>query len=183
MNKPQFLIVHHTGGTDADPKADTSHHTFSIVDDYHRKLWGFKSSLGHYIGYHYFIERDGKVTQGRADTDEGAHTLGKNLSSLGICLAGNFDVTDPTKEQVEALKTLLRAKVALYAIPAANVVPHRKFAKKTCYGNRLKDGWVQDLLKDAPVPPTPTPAPSNDAYKDEIRRHLSAVDALIGKIV
>lgn len=184
-NKPLYLIVHHTGGTDADPKADTSNHTFEIVDAWHKQLWNFKSSLGHYIGYQYFIDKTGKVTQGRADTDEGAHTIRKNLSSLGICLAGNFDTTLPTKEQIAALKTLLKAKMAQYSIPLANVVPHRTFAEKSCYGNRLSDTWAQDLLKEAPAPvptPVPTPSTSNSQIVDEIRTHITAVEALLGKI-
>jgi len=184
-NKPQWLIVHHCGGSDADPKADTSNQTFEIVDEWHRLKWNFKSSLGHYIGYQYFIDKTGKVTQGRADTDEGAHTIGKNLSSLGICLAGNFDVTKPTQAQVDALKTLLKAKMEQYSIPLANVVPHRTFAVKSCYGNLLPDSWARDLLKEAPAPePTPVPPAqtSNSAIVDEIRTHITAVEALLGKI-
>lgn len=183
-NKPQFLIVHHTGGTDANPKEDTSHHSFEVVDGWHRQLWNDKSSLGHFIGYHYFIDREGKVTQGRADTDEGLHTKQYNLKSLGICLAGNFDVTKPTKAQVDALTSLLKAKMEQYKISAANIVPHRAFAQKSCYGNLLSDSWARDLVKVVPVPP-PTPVPpanSNDAIRDEIRKHLSAVDTLLGKI-
>lgn len=181
-NKPQLLIVHHTGGTDANPKEDTSHHTFEIVNEWHKQMWNFKSSLGFYIGYHYFIDKTGKVTQGRADTDEGAHTIGKNLVSLGICLAGNFDVTDPTKEQVAALKTLLKAKMSQYGIAVSSVVPHRKYANKSCYGSRLSDAWVQNLLAE-PVPtPVPVPTPSNDAIKDEIRTHITAIETLLGKI-
>ena len=61
MNTPQWVIVHHTGPTAYDPKADTSHHTFEDVNEYHRQKWDFKSSLGYYIGYHYFIEKDGTV--------------------------------------------------------------------------------------------------------------------------
>jgi len=181
-NDPKFLIIHHTGGTDSDPLADTSHHTFDIVNNWHKKLWNFKSALGYYIAYHYFIDKQGKVTQGRADTDEGAHTIGKNLSSLGICLAGNFDVTKPTTEQVTALKALLKAKMSQYSISLANVVPHRKFAQKSCYGNLLTDAWVQDLLKEPAPTPVPVPTPSNDAIRDEIRTHLAAVDTLLGKV-
>lgn len=189
-NDPKLLIVHHTGGTDADPLADTSHHTFEIVNDWHKQNpnvnLGYPSSLGFYIGYHYFIDATGKVTQGRLDSDEGAHTVGKNTTSLGICLAGNFDATLPTKEQVAALKTLLSAKMEAYAIPLANVVPHRTYATKTCYGRKLSDTWAQELLKVVPPPPpTPTPpisTPSNDSIRDEIRTHLQAVDTLLGKL-
>lgn len=145
-NKPTFLIVHHTGGTDANPLADTSHHTFDMVNDYHRQLWGFKSSLGYYIGYHFFIDKKGVITQGRADMDEGAHTIGYNKQSIGICLAGNFDATLPTKAQIDALRGLLIQLMNKHGIAAANIVPHRKFAKKTCYGTKLTDSWARDLV-------------------------------------
>lgn len=141
LNKPQYIILHHTGGTDLDPLADTSHHTFEIVDEYHRQKWNFKSSLGYYIGYHYFIDKTGKVTQGRRESDEGAHTKGHNLKSIGICLAGNFDVTMPSEAQKQALETLLKRLMILYSIPKENVVPHRKFANKTCFGKKLPDNW------------------------------------------
>lgn len=146
MNRPNYLIVHHTGGTDQDPLADTSHHTFEIVDNWHRQLWNFRSSLGHFIGYHYFIDKTGKVTQGRADYDEGAHTKGYNTQSIGICLAGNFDSTKPTKAQTDALRSLLLQLMNKHHIAAENIVPHRKFANKTCYGRNLTDSWARDLV-------------------------------------
>jgi len=152
MNRPKHIVVHHTGGTDANPLADTSHHTFGVVDNWHKKLWNFRSSLGHYIGYHYFIDKTGKVTQGRADWDEGAHTRGYNSVTLGVCLAGNFDATKPSKEQEEALRELLLRLMNKHNITLENCVPHRKFANKTCYGRNLPDNWLQKLVgapKDA----------------------------------
>ena len=185
-NTPNYLIVHHTGGTDADPLADTSNHTFEIVEEWHKASpnvnLGYPSSLGFYIGYHYFIDKNGKVTQGRKDSDEGAHTKGYNTQSLGICLAGNFDLTEPTKAQVDALKALLKQKMTQYGIVNAKVVPHRTFANKTCYGRKLSDKWVQDILVEpVPVPPAPT-VPSNSAIVDDIRTHITAIETLLGKI-
>jgi hypothetical protein len=29
----EFVIIHHTGGSDANPYADTSHHTVQMVDN------------------------------------------------------------------------------------------------------------------------------------------------------
>lgn len=148
MNKPKYIILHHVGGVDSNPKLDTSNHDFKIVNEYHKNKWDFKSSLGYYIGYHYFIDKDGKVTQGRADTDEGAHCVGKNLESIGICLAGNFDVSLPTSEQIKASKELIKALKAKYAISLENIVPHRHFATKSCYGNLLSDDWIKNLLTE-----------------------------------
>lgn len=147
-NKVKYLIIHHTGGVRDNPLADTSHHTFYDVNSWHRQdqnVWlGYYSSLGYSIGYHYFIEKDGKTTQGRAHTDEGAHCIGHNRESLGICLAGNFDVTLPTKEQETALKDLLNTLKKEY--PSAVIFPHRTFANKSCYGRKLGDTWASDLI-------------------------------------
>lgn len=144
-NFPKSIVVHHTGGTDANPKADTSHHTFEIVNDWHKQAFNYKSSLGFYIGYHYFIDKAGKVKQGRADYEAGAHTIGENTRSIGVCLAGNFDVTEPTPEQVASLRSLLKSLMVSSDIPASAIYPHRHFAKKSCYGNKLSDDWASKL--------------------------------------
>lgn len=142
LNTPEFLIVHHTGGTNANPLADTSHHTYEIVKNYHLSL-GWED-----IGYHYFIDKGGKLTAGRKEDYHGAHTIGYNQKSLGICLAGNFDATAPTKEQTDTLAVLLSRLRKKYLIPRKNIVPHREFANKTCYGRRLGDDWAQNLLEN-----------------------------------
>jgi N-acetyl-anhydromuramyl-L-alanine amidase AmpD len=151
MNDPKFLIIHHTGGSDADPLMDSSNATFEETNELHKNKesinLGHPSELGYYIGYHYFIDKSGKITQGRRDTEEGAHTFGKNNSSIGICLAGNFDLTLPTKEQIGSLKILLRLEMKLHNIPVFNIYPHRKFAIKTCYGMRLSDTWAQTIAQ------------------------------------
>jgi len=112
-NTPQWLIVHHSSGTDANPKADTSNQTVEIINEWHRQLWNYKSSLGWYVGYQYVIDKTGKVTQCRADSDVGAHTKGLNSQSIGVLVIGNFDVTMPTVAQTRALKTLLERLMAL----------------------------------------------------------------------
>jgi len=38
MNRPEVIIVHHSGGTDANPLADTSNQTFEIIKNYHVSL-------------------------------------------------------------------------------------------------------------------------------------------------
>lgn len=142
LNVPQYLIIHHTGGTQADPLADTSHHTFEIVDAYHKSL-GWEG-----FGYHYFIDKSGTLTTGREENYHGAHTKGYNLKSIGICLAGNFDQTMPTEAQEKALAFLLADICGRYNIPRENIVPHRNFANKTCYGRRLADDWAQKLVPE-----------------------------------
>lgn len=152
MNRPTFLIVHHFGGTDADPLADTSNQTVEVVNEWHRQLWNFKSSLGWYCGYHFVIEKDGKTTQCRADWEEGAHTKGYNTQSIGIALSGNFDRTKPTAAQTKALRSLLLQLMNKHGIREENIVPHRRFANKTCYGRNLSDDWARSLVATKPNP-------------------------------
>ena len=141
--QPEIVIIHHTGGSDADPYADTSHHTVQMVDKWHKQIGFNKSKLGYYVGYHYFIEKDGKVTQCRIHDENGCHTVGYN-QCIGICLAGNFDATMPTVEQIASLKGLL---LALSKNSKILPVPHRKFAPhKSCYGSKLPDDWAENLI-------------------------------------
>lgn len=163
--KPTYLIIHHSGGTDADPMADSSNYTVAMCNRDHKVRFSFISSLGWYVGYQYIIEKDGKVTQCRKDDEEGAHTVGYNKNSIGIMLSGNFDATDPTESQKNALGTLLKQKMTQWSIPLENVVPHRKFANKTCFGKRLPDDWGQRLVVSSPQ--------TKEQIKNEIARLLN----------
>ena len=156
MNEPKWLIIHHTGVNPAQ--------SFEIINEYHRQKWDFISSLGYYIGYHYYIDVDGIVKQGRADTDEGAHCIGYNLKSLGICLAGNFDQILPNEAQIKSLKKLLLELSLKYKIQFEQIVPHRKFANKSCYGDMLEDEWASDL-----VAKTGIASLKKNQIKDEIK--------------
>lgn len=148
QNNPKMIVVHHTGGTNADPLADTSHHTFEDVNRWHMQKWNYQNSLGHFIGYHWFISKEGETTLGTPENEEGIHTKGKNFESIGIGLAGNFDRPGsiPTYEQKQALKELLVRLMAKYHIGTDSIYPHRQFANKTCYGKNLSEGWARELV-------------------------------------
>lgn len=193
-NKINWLIVHHTGGTELDPLADTSHHTFEIVNAWHRNdpnVWlGFYGKLGYSIGYHYFIDKTGKVTQGRLDGEQAAHAKGYNNnptdpeenSAIGICLAGNFDVTFPTKEQIDSLKKLLNDKRKEYLISREKIVPHNHFSKKTCYGKNLDHDWASNLTIEAVKIPDPIIHTCVVPVVEELKKPFSLLD-LYSKIL
>lgn len=153
------IIVHHSGGTDANPMQDSSNYTVQMCNNDHKKRFNMRSSMGWYVGYHYFIDKKGVLIQTRDDQEEGAHCVGYNnhpgdpvsKRSIGIHLSGNFDATDPTKAQVDTLTALLKRKLLEHKIDPKNIRPHRGFASKTCYGMRLKESWARDLVKPAPT--------------------------------
>jgi len=142
-NKPTEIYVHHSGGTDANPLADTSEHTAKGMELWHLgKGWDG-------LGYHYVIHKNGDIWKGRPEHRNGAHAKGYNTKSIGICLAGNFDATLPTREQEDSLKELMIDIKTRYEIKG--IKPHRSVANKTCYGNRLGDTWAADLIKEDEV--------------------------------
>jgi N-acetylmuramoyl-L-alanine amidase len=88
------------------------------------------------IGYHYVIYRDGSIHEGRPLEQIGAHCVGHNKHSIGVCYIGGCasDGKTPkdtrTSEQKEALLSLLRRLKARF--PNATIHGHRDFAAKAC---------------------------------------------------
>lgn len=154
MNKPKWLIIHHTGGIANNPFYDTSGQTFEQIDNYHRRRWDSdsKSSLGLYSAYHYLINYSGEVRQARSDFDSGWHTVGINNESLGVGLIGNFSRFEYPKEPSEAQEiSLARLGAELaekYDIPLKRIVPHRFFSSTACYGRNLTNDFAKDLVAE-----------------------------------
>lgn len=147
-NFPEMIIVHHSGGTDLNPLEDTSNQTAQIIEEWHfSKGWDG-------LGYHYVIHKNGDVWLGRPEYRNGAHAVGYNTISIGICVIGNFDLTLPTKEQENAVAKLIQAVRGRYPIITQDkIYPHRKFANKTCYGKKLADNWANLLIPIIISPP------------------------------
>ena len=88
------------------------------------------------IGYHYVIELDGSVHNGRPLDTPGAHCKGHNQNSIGICYIGGLtaDGKAPkdtrTEAQKQSLLKLLRELKAKY--PNATIHGHNEFANKAC---------------------------------------------------
>ncbi len=173
-NKPEWLVIHHSGGTDANPLADTSNHTAAIIEDWHVNGMGWEG-----IGYHFVIQKDGSIYRGRPELYHGAHTPAVNAKSIGICLTGNFDATLPTEAQIASLRAILKELTVKYSIPKEKVVPHRNFQNKTCYGRNLSDTWAQSLLDPEPV--RPSQYDKLAACQDEVVRYKSLFETVVEK--
>jgi len=60
------------------------------------------------IGYHYVIDFNGDIYEGRPIDVEGCHVKFKDKGNIGIVLVGNFDVENPSREQVNSLLELMQ---------------------------------------------------------------------------
>lgn len=136
-NVPRQIIVHHTADAGIAPQ-------FDKVNAYHKEKWNFQSAIGSFVGYHYFVERDGTVFQARMDEEEGAHCLGRNRDSIGIALAGDFSIDLPTANQRLAMVKIIDQSLKVWQISPVAIFPHRAFRPTACYGLRLSDRWARE---------------------------------------
>ena len=90
------------------------------------------------IGYHFAVDRAGRVWEGRPLNWQGAHVADKNEGNLGIVCLGNFDEQSPTSAQVDALKRFLRYTMTQYRVPTSRVKTHQEWAPTRCPGTQLQ---------------------------------------------
>ncbi len=90
------------------------------------------------IGYHFVIDRAGRVIEGRSVAYQGAHVSHQNEHNIGVMLLGNFEQQSPTPQQLASLQTTLRYLMARYKVPVSRVYTHRELGKTACPGRHLQ---------------------------------------------
>ena len=108
------------------------------IDGWHKDK-GWKG-----IGYHFVVRRDGTVETGRRLEEIGAHCVGHNKYSIGICYEGGQDAAGchadtRTPAQVKALRELVERMHAYF--PKAVILGHRDL-------NPTKDCPCFDAVKE-----------------------------------
>lgn len=98
------------------------------------------------IGYHYVIDQQGVITQGRPEHTQGAHAYQDkaheaNTDGIGICVIGNFMTEKPTAEQITSLVWLIKNIQSRYGkIP---IIGHRDVMPTSCPGESFPLWEVQ----------------------------------------
>jgi len=90
------------------------------------------------IGYHFIIDRAGRVWEGRPLRFQGAHVKDCNYHNIGVMVMGNFEIQYPSKQQLATLKKLLGYLMARYRIPIRSVYTHRELGPTACPGRYLQ---------------------------------------------
>jgi N-acetyl-anhydromuramyl-L-alanine amidase AmpD len=123
LSSSSFVVVHHSDFSDQPGP--------TAIKDYHLKVSGFSD-----IGYHFVVDKDGVVYEGRALDRVGAHagvskeqsrdqTLDPDTNAIGVVVDGNFEVEGPHKPQLDALIAVVAMLRARFHIPGGQVVGHR----------------------------------------------------------
>lgn len=86
------------------------------------------------IGYHYVIRLNGFIERGRAEWRQGAHCVGHNKHSIGVCYVGGLDQNGKpsdtrTPAQRRAMLTLLKELTQKYH---CEIHGHNEYSSKAC---------------------------------------------------
>lgn len=127
-----YIIIHHT--------EVRGRHDVNEVHQWHlNKGWAG-------IGYHYYIDKDGQIFEGRPRDTWGAHVKSHNGDSIGVCFEGHFDKEKMNEKQLEAAVLLI--SVLSLAYGNAAIRGHRNFnPAKSCPGKNFPMKELLDRIK------------------------------------
>lgn len=185
-NIKQYAI-HHTAAARGNGSSQ-----LKSVNEYHRtKDWGggfiqtHPSSLGWYVGYNYFIDVDGTVTNTRKVGEETIANIGHNCSSdstcdtISVCLAGDFNQELPTDAQIKSLKALIAEFEATYG--KIHYTFHRLIQPgRTCPGSLFTEDYMRQAVLEKN---TQTTDPVDAEKKQQIEALQRQVISLLQKFL
>ena len=135
MTTVRHITVHHDGMDPffATDRASVAAHLELIRQLHRRRGWGD-------IGYHFAVDRAGRVWEGRPLMYQGAHVKDHNPGNIGIVVLGNFEMQAPTRAQLAAVRAQLNALMRIYDVPTGRVHTHQEWAGAAtlCPGGRLQ---------------------------------------------
>ncbi len=133
----QTLVIHHSGFYEQDGLS-----TLLEIQRLHRGDRGWAD-----VGYHFMVDKDGTIYEGRDMTVRGVHVEGHNTGSLGVCLLGDFRTDIPSDAQLSATYALNNWIV--YRTGVTHLAGHKDFNDFTvCPGTQIAN-QLEDLANRA----------------------------------
>ena len=133
LSPVRYITVHHDGMHpffDTDQRA-TAARIEAIRRAHRRRGWGD-------IGYHFVVDRAGRVWEGRSLRYQGAHVKNNNYANIGIVVLGNFDRQQPSQAQLASVRQLVSSLMDRYHVPASHVSTHQEWSPTACPGRYLQ---------------------------------------------
>lgn len=145
-HKWRYIIIHHSATDQGN----------SLYINIAHKQRGFDGG----VGYHFVIDNGTKgKTNGQIEATprwikqmNGAHCKASemNYKGIGICLVGNFNIEEVSKEQMDSLVYLVKVLREYYKIPSRNIMGHGQVrgARTDCPGKKFPWNEFMSRLKD-----------------------------------
>ncbi len=140
MNGVAYITVHHDGMPKAfltESESETITRLRSIQNAHTLRV-SKAGELWADIGYHYIIDRAGRVWEGRPIVYQGAHVQDCNEHNIGVMCLGNFMIQQPTNAQTDRLDQFVAQLMRTYGISLRNVRTHQEWNPTECPGRNLQ---------------------------------------------
>jgi hypothetical protein len=126
------IAIHHQG-VFAGPNQDARRRLRTMQAFHQSKKRGFVD-----IAYHFIIDRNGNLYEGRPVSAPGETRTDYNPNGhLLICLLGDFNVQEPTEQQLSTVTALIQWSLLTFHLSRDAVKGHRDFAHTDCPGKNL----------------------------------------------
>ncbi len=129
------IVLHSSGAYDVKHNV-VVHQSIDVIRQYHIAHNGWRD-----IGYHWYVEEDGRGLRGRHEDVVGSHVGGFNTNSLGLCVSGHGDFQPWNEAQMKESLRKCAEWCRRYHVPVERVVGHRETPSlgappvhKTCPG-------------------------------------------------
>lgn len=122
MRPIRAIVIHCSASPNGRPV------TLEDIDSWHKQR-GWKG-----VGYHYVIEADGTIREGRPINEIGAHVAGSNAKTIGICMVGTDKFSRGQWESLSLIHDQLGAQ-----FPEAQWLGHRDFSP-----DKDGDGYIEE---------------------------------------
>ena len=136
MNGVHRITIHHSGSNRVRTATDFATNAALIerIRAYHVEARGWAD-----LGYHFLIDPGGRIWEGRPLIWQGAHVKGFNRHNIGVVLLGNFELQEPSMQQLMVLPQLVQALRRKHGVAITNLRSHQEWTPTTaCPGKNLQ---------------------------------------------
>ncbi len=135
MGGIRHITLHHEGSPNAPvlfADAKTTARRIELIRQFHLdRGWGD-------IGYHYIIDRAGRVWEARPLNLQGAHVKDHNSHNIGVMCLGNFNIQTPSDAQLQTVARFTRSLRLKHRVAVRSIHTHRELGATSCPGNALQ---------------------------------------------
>ncbi|MBT8399337.1 MAG: peptidoglycan recognition protein family protein [Rhodothermia bacterium] len=144
----RMITLHHSGS--AEPLRPNDNVPEKLRE---LQLWSEDNRNWWDVPYHFLIGLDGTIYEGRDYRFRGETNTRYDVNGhLLISVLGNYELQEPTPEQVEAIADLMAWGVAEFNVPLDRIYGHSDLAETSCPGQHLRryleDGTFRQGIRD-----------------------------------
>jgi hypothetical protein len=141
------ITLHHTGSPQPLTPADDPVQGLRGL-----QVWGARDRNWWDVPYHFLIDLDGNVYEGRDWRYVGeTNTTYDPAGHFLISVLGNYELQRPTAAQIEAIADMMTWAVRRFGVPLDRIGGHYDYADTSCPGEHLRpyleDGTLRRLVE------------------------------------